>query len=511
MHTDTVVILDFGSQYTQLIARRIRNLGVYSVIRPHDTTAKTIARDPDVKAIILSGGPRSVNAPDAFDVDPGIFDLGLPVLGICYGMQLLVKRHHGTVASGERPEYGTSTVKVDVTDPLFEGLPGHQKVWMSHGDDVTGIPDGFEIIAMSTNGVTAAIRHVDRPLYGVQFHPEVRHTEHGNLILDRFVGTVAGCAKDWRMDAFALEETNRIKKTVKDGHVLLGLSGGVDSSVTAVLVHKAIGNRLTSVFVDHGLLREGESDAIMEAFSRFPDFNLVRVDAKDLFLERLKDVSDPEQKRKIIGHTFIDVFKSEARRLGDFAFLAQGTLYTDVIESGTVTAKTIKSHHNVGGLPEDLGFSLVEPLRTLFKDEVRELGKELGLPDSLVSRQPFPGPGLAIRIIGDVTEERLSIVRQSDLIFRQTLSEHGLDKEIWQAFSVLTPIRTVGVMGDDRTYGHVIGLRAVTSIDGMTADWARIPYDVLEEASSRITNRIRGVGRVVYDITSKPPATIEWE
>ncbi len=511
MNHDTIAILDFGSQYTQLIARRIRELGVFSVIYPHDTTLEMLMTDESLKGIILSGGPNSVNDDVLMAMDERIFECGLPVLGICYGMQKMVHHYGGTIDSGKRPEYGVSEITVDVTDPLFEGLSKIQKVWMSHGDDVSMLVGPLIILASSNHHVIASIRHEMRPLYGVQFHPEVRNTEHGTKMLSNFVFKICQAEKGWQMAAFADEEIKKIKDLVGDKHVLLGLSGGVDSSVAARLIHQAIGDQLTSVYVDHGLMREGETEEIMDAFHTHEGFNIIKVDAKALFLSRLKGITDPEMKRKVIGQTFIDVFKAEASKLRHFDFLAQGTLYTDVIESGIGVAKTIKSHHNVGGLPKDLGFRLVEPLKTLFKDEVRVLGKTLGLPDSIVNRQPFPGPGLAIRIIGEVTPQSLSMVRESDRILRDVIKAHGLEAVVWQSLSVLTPIRSVGVMGDNRTYGYVLALRAITSIDGMTADWARLPYEVLEEASSKITNRIKGITRVVYDITSKPPATIEWE
>ena len=468
---DKIIVLDFGSQYNQLITRRIREMGVYSELLSHKLTAQEI-KQMNPKGIIFSGGPNSVYDEDAFKVDPAIFELGLPILGICYGMQLMAHDLGGKVESADNKEYG----KAD-----------------------------------SANCPIAAMANPAKKLYGLQFHTEVRHTEYGNDILRHFAFDVCGAQANWSMEDFIDMQVAKIRQTVGDQKVLLGLSGGVDSSVVGVLLHKAIGDQLTSIFVDHGLLRKGEAEQVMDSLGGKFGLNIIKVDAKDRFLGKLAGVSDPEKKRKIIGNEFIQVFDDEATKLKGIKFLAQGTLYTDVIESGTDTAQTIKSHHNVGGLPEDMQFELIEPLNTLFKDEVRELGEKLGMPHELVWRQPFPGPGLGIRVIGEITDEKLQIVRDSDYILREEIAKHGLDKEIWQYFTVLPGIRSVGVMGDGRTYDYTIGIRAVTSIDGMTADFAKIDWDVLQAISVRIVNEVDHVNRVVYDITSKPPATIEWE
>jgi GMP synthase (glutamine-hydrolysing) len=507
---DFIVVLDFGSQYNQLIARRIREFGVYSELHPHTLTAEDIKK-MNPKGIIFSGGPNSVYGDKAFHCDPAIFDLGLPVLGICYGMQLMTHHFGGKVERAEHREYGKAVLKVENESKLYNSLPEEQVVWMSHGDLVTGLPEGFVVDATSDSCPIAAMSNEERKFYGVQFHPEVRHSEYGNDLLKNFVFGVCGCTEGWNMENFIEMELKKIRETVGDKKVLCALSGGVDSSVVAVLIHKAIGDQLTCIFVDHGLLRKGEAESVMKTFSEGFHMNVIKVDAKERFLSKLAGVSDPEQKRKIIGNEFIYVFDDEAAKLEGIEFLAQGTLYTDIIESGTLTAQTIKSHHNVGGLPEDMQFKLIEPLNTLFKDEVRALGSELGIPDEIVWRQPFPGPGLGIRVLGEVTEEKLEIVRESDAILREEIKKAGLDREIWQYFTALPDMRSVGVMGDERTYDYTVGIRAVTSIDGMTADWARIPWDVLEKISVRIVNEVKHVNRVVYDITSKPPATIEWE
>ncbi|KRM20071.1 GMP synthase (glutamine-hydrolyzing), C-terminal domain protein [Ligilactobacillus hayakitensis DSM 18933 = JCM 14209] len=509
---DKIIVLDFGSQYNQLITRRIREFGVYSELLSHKLTAQEIkAMNP--KGIIFSGGPNSVYDDDAFKVDPEIFNLGIPVLGICYGMQLMSHLlPGGKVEAADNKEYGKATITIKGDNPvMFKDLPKEQTVWMSHGDLVTQAPEGFEVVATSANCPIASIANDEKKFYGLQFHPEVRNSEFGNDILRHFAFDVCGAQNNWSMDDFIDMQIAKIRETVGDKKVLLGLSGGVDSSVVGVLLHKAIGNQLTSIFVDHGLLRKGEADQVMDSLGGKFGLNIIQVDAKDRFLNKLAGVSDPEKKRKIIGNEFIRVFDDEAAKLDGIEFLAQGTLYTDIIESGTDTAQTIKSHHNVGGLPKDIQFQLIEPLNTLFKDEVRELGEKLGMPHELVWRQPFPGPGLGIRVIGEITEEKLQIVRDSDLILREEIAKHGLDKEIWQYFTVLPGIRSVGVMGDGRTYDYTVGIRAVTSIDGMTADFAQIPWDVLQEISVRIVNEVAHVNRVVYDITSKPPATIEWE
>lgn len=508
---DKIIVLDFGSQYNQLITRRIREMGVYSELLSHKLTAQEI-KQMNPKGIIFSGGPNSVYDEDAFKVDPAIFELGLPILGICYGMQLMAHNLGGKVESADNKEYGKADIEVvDKDAVMFEDLPTTQTVWMSHGDLVTEVPTGFTVSATSANCPIAAMANPAKKLYGLQFHTEVRHTEYGNDILRHFTFDVCGAQANWSMEDFIDMQVAKIRQTVGDQKVLLGLSGGVDSSVVGVLLHKAIGDQLTSIFVDHGLLRKGEAEQVMDSLGGKFGLNIIKVDAKDRFLGKLAGVSDPEKKRKIIGNEFIQVFDDEATKLKGIKFLAQGTLYTDVIESGTDTAQTIKSHHNVGGLPEDMQFELIEPLNTLFKDEVRKLGEKLGMPHELVWRQPFPGPGLGIRVIGEITDEKLQIVRDSDYILREEIAKHGLDKEIWQYFTVLPGIRSVGVMGDGRTYDYTIGIRAVTSIDGMTADFAKIDWDVLQAISVRIVNEVDHVNRVVYDITSKPPATIEWE
>lgn len=505
-----VVVLDFGGQYNQLIARRIRDLGVYSEMLPYNTPAEKL-RQMNPKGIVFSGGPANVTEPSAPKVDPGIYDLGVPVLGICYGMQLMAHQLGGSVGRADIAEYGKTEVAFSPEAKLARGLAGSQQVWMSHGNLVTEVPPGFVVDAGTANTPVAAMSHPDKRLYAVQFHPEAGHTVHGKDMLKNFLFDICGCAGDWTMDQFIAETVRDIREQVGDRNVLCALSGGVDSSVVAALVHRAVGDQLTCMFIDHGLLRKGEADSVMDTFVGKFDMRVVKIDASRRFLGKLAGVSDPEQKRKIIGNEFIYVFDEEARKLGRFDFLAQGTLYSDVVESGTATAQTIKSHHNVGGLPEDMNFELVEPLKTLFKDEVRKVGTELGLPDDIVWRQPFPGPGLAIRVLGEVTEEKLAIVRESDAILREEIAAHGLEREIWQYFTALPNMKSVGVMGDERTYLYTVGIRAVTSVDGMTADWARIPYDVLEKISSRIVNEVVGVNRVVLDITSKPPATIEWE
>ncbi|MCP0887902.1 glutamine-hydrolyzing GMP synthase [Ligilactobacillus sp. WILCCON 0076] len=509
---DEIIVLDFGSQYNQLITRRIREFGVYSELLSHKLTAAQIKKMAP-KGIIFSGGPNSVYDKNAFEVDPEIFNLNIPILGICYGMQLMAYNlPGGKVENASNKEYGKADITVkDDQAVMFKELPANQTVWMSHGDLVTKAPDGFSVVATSENCPIASISNDAKKFYGLQFHPEVRNTEYGNDILRHFAFDVCEAKANWSMDDFINMQIEKIRATVGNQKVLLGLSGGVDSSVVGVLLHKAIGSQLTSIFVDHGLLRKGEATQVMDSLSGKFGLNIIKVDAKDRFMSKLAGVSDPERKRKIIGNEFIQVFDDEATKLQGIKFLAQGTLYTDVIESGTDTAQTIKSHHNVGGLPEDMQFKLIEPLNTLFKDEVRELGEKLGMPHELVWRQPFPGPGLGIRVIGEITEEKLTIVRDSDLILREEVAKHGLDKEIWQYFTVLPGIRSVGVMGDGRTYDYTIGIRAVTSIDGMTADFAQIPWDVLQEISVRIVNEVDHVNRVVYDITSKPPATIEWE
>lgn len=508
---DKIIVLDFGSQYNQLITRRLRDFGIYSELLSHKLTADEI-KEINPKGIIFSGGPNSVYDPNAFKVDPEIFKLGIPILGICYGMQLMSYDLGGKVEKADNSEYGRADIEVlDDEAVLFKGLPKKQYVWMSHGDLVTQAPAGFEVTATSKNCPIASIADNDRKFYGVQFHPEVRNSEYGLDILRRFAFDVCGAKANWTMDDFIDMQIDEIRKEVGDKKVILGLSGGVDSSVTAVLIHKAIGDQLTCIFVDHGLLRKNEANQVMDALSRDLGVNIIKVDAADRFLGKLEGVTDPEQKRKIIGKEFIEVFNEEAKKIKDADFLAQGTLYTDVIESGTDTAQTIKSHHNVGGLPKKLGFKLIEPLRKLFKDETRELGEKLGIPHELVWRQPFPGPGLGIRVIGEITPEKLEIVRESDAILREEIKKAGLDEEIWQYFTVLPGIRSVGVMGDGRTYDYAVAIRAVTSIDGMTADFAKISWDVLQKISVRIVNEVDHVNRILYDVTSKPPSTIEYE
>ncbi|UFJ40975.1 glutamine-hydrolyzing GMP synthase [Brevibacillus humidisoli] len=507
---EMVVVLDFGGQYNQLIARRVRDLGVYSELLPYNTPVEKI-KELQPKGIIFSGGPASVYEEGAPIVDPAIYELDVPILGICYGMQLMTYLLKGKVERAGVREYGKAGVRIEKPHALYENWSDNEVVWMSHTDKVVELPEGFQVDAVSEACPVAAMSHPERKLYGVQFHPEVRHTVKGNEFIANFLYAVCGCKGDWSMSNFIEDEVARIRDTVGDRQVLCALSGGVDSSVVAALIHRAIGDQLTCMFVDHGLLRKGEAESVMETFVGKFEMKVIKIDARRRFLDKLKGVSDPEQKRKIIGNQFIYVFDEEAKKLAEIDFLAQGTLYTDIIESGTETAQTIKSHHNVGGLPEDMRFQLIEPLKALFKDEVRKLGTELGLPDKIVWRQPFPGPGLAIRVLGEVTEEKLTIVRESDAILREEIAKAGLDREIWQYFTALPDMKSVGVMGDARTYSYTIGIRAVTSIDGMTADWARIPWDVLEKISTRIVNEVDNVNRVVYDITSKPPATIEWE
>ena len=508
---DEIIVLDFGSQYNQLITRRLRDFGIYSELLPHDISMDQI-RKINPKGIIFSGGPNSIYDKNALKVDPAIFKLGIPILGICYGMQLMTSYLNGKVEKADNSEYGRADIEVEDTNSvLFAGLPKDEYVWMSHGDLVTGAPAGFETVASSKNCPIAAIANDQAKMYGIQFHAEVRNTQYGLDILRNFAFKVCGAKADWSMTDFIDLQIAEIRKTVGDKKVILGLSGGVDSSVTATLFHKAIGNQLTAIFVDHGMLRKNEGDEVMAALSRDLGVNIIRVNAQERFLNKLKGVTDPEQKRKIIGKEFIEVFADEAKKIKNVDFLAQGTLYTDVIESGTNTAQTIKSHHNVGGLPKDLHFKLIEPLRKLFKDEVRELGEKLGIPHDLVWRQPFPGPGLGIRVIGEVTEDKLKLVRDSDAILRDEIKKAGLQEKVWQYFTVLPGIKSVGVMGDGRTYDYTIGIRAVTSIDGMTADFARLPWDVLQKISTRIVDEVPNINRVVYDVTSKPPSTIEWE
>ncbi len=509
-----VLIIDFGSQVTQLIARRVRELSIYCEIHPYTLTLEKI-RALDPPAIILSGGPSSVRDEGAPQIDPGVLDLGVPVLGICYGLQLMVELLGGEVLGGEGREYGAASLEIlGAVGPLANLEAGDRlDVWMSHGDRVERLPDGFEAIGASEGSPLAAIAHTERQLFGVQFHPEVVHTPRGQELLAAFLLREANCEATWTGGSFIEESIESIRAQVGEGKVVLGLSGGVDSSVAAALLHRAIGDRLHCIFVDNGLLRLDEAETVREIFEERVGLALTVVDAADRFIDALSGVVDPERKRKIIGSLFIEVFDEAAQRIGGVDFLAQGTLYPDVIESVSVRGPSavIKSHHNVGGLPEHMRLKLVEPLRELFKDEVREVGRLLDLPDELIWRHPFPGPGLAVRILGEITRDRLEILQQADVIVEQEIREAGLYRKIWQAFAVLLPVRTVGVMGDDRTYEHVLALRAVDSQDAMTADWSRIPHDVLGRISDRIIRDVRGINRVVYDISSKPPATIEWE
>ena len=508
---DKVLVVDFGAQYAQLIARRVREARVFSEIVPRDITAREVA-DRQPVGIILSGGPASVYADDAYDLDPDILTLGIPILGICYGHQVLAQALGGTVSNTGISEFGAAPLTV-LSDgsALFSGQPLDQQVWMSHNDAVSVAPEGFTVTASTPQAPVAAMEHPGAGFYGVQFHPEVAHTDHGQRILEQFLWHACDARPTWTHVGIIEQSVQAIRDAVGDAPVICGLSGGVDSSVAAAIVHKAIGDQLTCVFVDHGLMRLGEGRQVDETFRDHFHMNLIHVNAEDRFLDALAGVTDPEEKRKIIGETFIRVFEEVAEGIEGARFLVQGTLYPDVIESGTKDAAKIKSHHNVGGLPDDMQFELIEPLRDLFKDEVRSVGEELGLPDEIVWRQPFPGPGLAVRIIGDITKERLDILRAADAIVLDELRRAGLEREIWQSFGVLPAIRSVGVQGDGRTYAYPLIVRAVTSDDAMTADWARIPYDVLAAISSRVINEVPGINRVAYDISSKPPATIEWE
>ncbi len=511
-HAEEVVVLDYGGQYSQLIARRVRECGVFSELLPHHVGPAEVRRRRP-RGLILSGGPASVYAEGAPALDPELLELGIPVLGICYGMQLVARELGGEVQGAEVGEFGRSELTVRETGRLLRGVPREQSCWMSHRDTVFAPPPGFTALASSSGSPVAALESVERDIYGIQFHPEVVHTPYGQHIVTTFLEEICGCERAWSPESIVEDQIARIRAQVGDGRVICGLSGGVDSSVAALLVHRAVGDQLTCVFVDHGLMRLGEGEQVIRAFRDHFGVPLVAVDAEERFLRRLRGVSDPEAKRKAIGSEFIRVFEEEAARLSGARYLVQGTLYSDVIESGGGTgASTIKSHHNVGGLPEDLQFELVEPLRTLFKDEVRAVGAELGLPERLVWRQPFPGPGLAIRVVGgEATKERLETLRSADAILQDEIRKAGLYRKLWQSFCVLPDVRTVGVQGDERTYGNVVVIRAVTSDDAMTADWARLPYDLLEQISSRMINEIREVNRVVLDITSKPPGTIEWE
>jgi GMP synthase (glutamine-hydrolysing) len=513
---DRILILDYGSQYTQLIARRIREERVYCEIQPPTMTLDAI-RDFGAAGLVLSGGPASVYGEDVPSADPGLLELGIPILGVCYGMQLIAHLTHGRVRPSSLREYGRAELEVLQPDGLFEGFEAGERitVWMSHGDQVEAPPPGYAVLGSTETVEVAAMRAADRPIFGVQFHPEVAHTPRGGEIISNFLFQICGCEPTWTAGSFIENTVQRVREQVGDrGRVISALSGGVDSSVATVLVHRAVGERLTCVFVETGLLRKGERQWVERTFRDHLGLDLRVVDAADAFLDRLKGVADPEEKRRIVGHAFIDAFEEEAGSIGDdVRFLVQGTLYPDVIESRSVRgpSDTIKTHHNVGGLRPDLPFELIEPLRELFKDEVRQVGRELGLPEELVGRHPFPGPGLAVRVLGAVTRERLEVLRDSDAIYLEEIQSAGLYDEIWQAFAVLLPVRSVGVMGDGRTYEHVIALRAVTSRDGMTADWFPFPDEVLARISTRIINEVSGINRVCYDVSSKPPATIEWE
>ncbi len=513
IHEQKILILDFGSQYTQNIARKVRECEVYCEIHPCTIDFEAIkAFQP--KGIILSGGPASVMADDSPLIDPRVFKLKVPILGICYGMQLITRLLEGQVHPAKEREFGRGELMVKAFSHLFKDVHNKSVVWMSHGDRISKLPRGFQTTAFTENSPVAAMENSIDKIYGLQFHPEVAHTQEGLKIFQNFLFNICQCKPLWKMESLADYAIKNIQDQVGDGKVLLGLSGGVDSSVVAVLLHKAIGDRLICIFVDNGLLRFGERTKVEDTFREHFHMNLKVVDASERFLNKLKGITDPEQKRKIIGNTFIHVFEEEAKKAGDFKFLAQGTLYPDVIESVSFKggpSAVIKSHHNVGGLPENMKMELVEPLRELFKDEVRALGREMGMPDEIISRQPFPGPGLAIRIIGAVTPERITMVREADRIILQEIKAAGLYKKIWQSFAVLLPVKTVGVMGDARTYENVVALRAVTSADGMTADWVHLPYELLGKISNRVINEVQGVNRVVYDISSKPPGTIEWE
>ncbi|WP_373432675.1 glutamine-hydrolyzing GMP synthase [Propionispora sp. 2/2-37] len=509
-HSELIIIMDFGGQYSQLIARRVRECGVYCEIVPFNTAIEKIA-GMNPRGILFSGGPSSVYGDNAPVCDTKIFEIGIPVLGICYGMQFMAHTLGGKVAHAATREYGNTRLYLDGYEGIFTEISNETQVWMSHGDYIEAAPAGFSVTAHTNSTPVAAMANEQKRIYGVQFHPEVVHTPEGMKMLRNFLFNICGCTGDWNMGSFVDKAIQAIREQVGNKRVLCALSGGIDSSVAAVLVHRAVGDQLTCVFVNHGFLRKGEPEQVVKTFRDGFKMNLVYANVVDRFMKRVDGVTDPEQKRKIIGEEFIRVFETEAAKLGKIDFLVQGTLYPDVVESGTATAAVIKSHHNVGGLPEDMQFELVEPLRELFKDEVRALARELNLPEDIVWRQPFPGPGLAIRIIGEITEERLEILRDADAIVHQEIKAAGLYRKVWQSFAILPAMKSVGVMGDERTYAYTVGLRIVSSEDGMTADWVRLPYEVLDTISRRIVNEVKGVNRVVYDITSKPPSTIEWE
>ena len=508
-----ILVIDFGSQFNQLIARRVRENGVYCVIEPPNITIKEIIQLAP-QGIILSGGPASIYEKQSPKVDQGIFDLGVPILGICYGMQFMIDALGGKVNKVKKREYGFAELLISNDDPLLKTVPKRNQVWMSHGDAITHLPKGFKLTAQTENAPIAAASNVERKMFGLQFHPEVKHTVNGNKMLQNYIFDICNCKRNWSMKSFAKDEIGKIREAVGQDKVILGLSGGVDSSVTAVLIHQAIGKQLSCLFVDNGLLRKDEAKKLKQVFKDHFDMDIRFINAKKRFLDQLKGVSDPEKKRKIIGKVFIDVFQEKAGQLKNVKYLAQGTLYPDVIESRSAfggPTSVIKSHHNVGGLPKKMKLKLIEPLQFLFKDEVRKLGKQLGLGDELIWRQPFPGPGLAIRILGAVSEKRLSILREVDAVLLEEIKSAGYYRKLWQSFAVLLPLKSVGIMGDHRTYENIVALRAVTSKDAMTADWAKLPHNLLGRISNRIINEVRGVNRVVYDISSKPPSTIEWE
>ena len=510
---DTILVLDFGSQYTQLIARRVRESNVYSEILPWDIAESKIT-ELKPKGVILSGGPNSVTETFTPRAPQIVFDLGIPILGICYGMQTLAEQMGGHVISVDQKEFGHSELEIETESILFKGLNKKINVWMSHGDQVQDLPDDFDLVASTASAPIAAMEHKDSPIFAIQFHPEVTHTEYGQKVLENFLFNICHANADWKMDDLISQRIEEIKEQVKNSKVLLGLSGGVDSSVTAALLHKAIGKKLTCVFVDNGLLRKGEAEQVMQTFKENMNLNVIKSDSEEVFLRHLKNIEDPEQKRKVIGRTFIDIFDAEAIKLKDINFLAQGTIYPDVIESSgseSKEARVIKSHHNVGGLPEEMKLDLVEPLRDLFKDEVRRMGAELGIPVDMLERHPFPGPGLGVRIIGEINKDKTRVLREADHIFIEELIKADLYDKVSQAFAVLLPVKSVGVVGDERRYAEVIALRAVETVDFMTARWAHLPYEFLEHVSNRIVNEIEEISRVVYDISSKPPATIEWE